>query len=221
MVANEPEPTLSELAASFVVAGPRQRHRIYPHLQRAVLADPAVADYLPLPWTLPASAPCFQVGSLKLLALRNRGDVEGLRKYVAAAPEGLALFGVGYTFGNWGDAVGKRNFAPVVALLLNNANPNVRYSALYFFTRMACDDKAELAPWADQLVRLASDGTRPPKMKEFVSSQARSALEFALTHTKRRPVFVTAAREWLAACDAKERRLFLKTARELLPEALT
>ena len=91
MVANEPEPTLSELAASFVVAGPRQRHRIYPHLQRAVLADPAVADYLPLPWTLPASAPRVQVGSLKLLALRNRGDVQGLHEYVAAAPEGLTL----------------------------------------------------------------------------------------------------------------------------------
>ena len=57
-------------------------------------------------------------------------------------------------------------------------------------------------------------------MKEFVSSQPRSALAFALTHTNRRPVCVTAARQWLATCDAKERRLFLKTARELLPEAL-
>jgi hypothetical protein len=215
-----PESTAAELVTAFLHAKPRQQHRLNISLIQAVLADPTVGNLLPLPWTLPEGAPRFAVGQLRLLALRELGDVLGLRAYLAAAPTPSFRYGAGFQFGNSGKKAKRLPFAPVLASLLIDDDAAVRYAGLYFFSQLACKEEAELSPWAYELVRLTSDPTRPPKMKEFISSEARATLGFALRYTQAREHFVEAGKKWLLECDAKQRRLFLKAAAELLPELL-
>lgn len=216
----ESSPDAATLVAELLRAPEKKLRNIRAQLVERVREDPEVGNLLPALEDVLEPGARIAVAGLHLLALRPSGDVEAMRAHFATRGKlGLSITAALSTLAN----SSQPNRAPYVALiapLLEDADPDVRWWACYFLRMTAKEENLELADWAEPILRRIVDSGRAPGSRETVAIEARRALQAALASTKRRDAFVGAAKTLLEKADAKTRTSLRKQLREALPEAI-
>jgi hypothetical protein len=210
-------PTLDALIASLSAARPepRYRHTLNLELGSLIRNKPALRHELPDPFELEAPLK-YEISKELLLGMFLDADWESMQTFLARGDarmrhQAAFLCANGRTHEKKSQHAAT---ATLIAPLLGDPDPSVRWGAVYFFTQYAADAAHDLEPWATEIVALLLDDAKGGG-KETVSEQARRAVTLAATN--RAKPMISAAKVLL---EGPERAALRRILKQILPQAL-